>query len=164
MFIQLHTWLVSETIFNWRVSLCNWTNDKFLAKCGLNLKSEIAGDFTKLNYKEQSNHVLNFRSLIGNISHRVHIEWQWPLSGVYSIMMEKSAQPGAGGGCTPTPFHSIYLPSRTKLQCTLQLRGQMHPHYFYSTPICTLRCLLITINSDYLSLVLVNTFDCWEKT
>ncbi len=35
-------------------------------------------------------------------------EWQWPLSGVYSIMVEKSAQPGAGAGCTLTPFHYIY--------------------------------------------------------
>ncbi len=29
---------------------------------------------------------------------------------------------------------SIYLPSRTKLWCTLQLRGQINSHYFYSTP------------------------------
>jgi hypothetical protein len=40
--------------------------------------------------------------------HRVHTEWQWPLSCVYSIMMEKSAQPDEGGRCTPTPFQSIY--------------------------------------------------------
>ncbi len=40
--------------------------------------------------------------------HRVHIEWQLPLFGVHAIMMEKSAQPGENGGCTPTPFHSIY--------------------------------------------------------
>ncbi len=37
-------------------------------------------------------------------------------------------------------FHtlSLYLPSHTKLQCTLQLRGQIHATYFISTPICTL--------------------------
>ncbi len=62
--------------------------------------------------------------LLGN--KRMHTEWQWSLSGVYSIMMEKSAQPG-----------ELNLPSRTKLWCTLQLRGQIHPPYFYSTPICT---------------------------
>ncbi len=28
---------------------------------------------------------------------------------------------------------SLYLPSRIKLQCTLQLRGQIHSHYFIST-------------------------------
>jgi hypothetical protein len=41
-------------------------------------------------------------------THRVHTEWQWPISGVHSIMMEKSAQAGEGGGCRPTPFHYIY--------------------------------------------------------
>ncbi len=35
-----------------------------------------------------------------------YTELQWLLSGVHSIMMVKSAQPG-GGGCTPAPFHSI---------------------------------------------------------
>ncbi len=40
--------------------------------------------------------------------HRVHTEWQWPLSGVHFVMMEKSAQPGEGVGCTAAPFHYIY--------------------------------------------------------
>jgi hypothetical protein len=44
-------------------------------------------------------------------THRVHAEWQWPLSGVYSIMMEKSAQLVRIGGCTPIPFTI----SRTKV-------------------------------------------------
>jgi hypothetical protein len=36
--------------------------------------------------------------------HRVHTEWQWPLSGVHTITMEKSAQSGVdGGGCTARP-------------------------------------------------------------
>ncbi len=39
---------------------------------------------------------------------RVHTEWQRPLSGVHSIMMEKLAPPGEGEGCTSTPFHCIY--------------------------------------------------------
>jgi hypothetical protein len=30
------------------------------------------------------------------------------MSGVHSIMMEKSALAGEGGGCTPTPFLSSY--------------------------------------------------------
>jgi hypothetical protein len=34
--------------------------------------------------------------------------WQWSLSGVHSIMRVKSAQHGEGGGCMPSPFHSIY--------------------------------------------------------
>jgi hypothetical protein len=54
--------------------------------------------------------------------HRVHTEWQRPLSSVHSIMIEKLAQAGEGGECTPTSL-SLYLPSRTKLHCTLQLNG-----------------------------------------
>ncbi len=34
----------------------------------------------------------------------IHTEWQLPLSGVHSIMMEKLCLPGEGGWCTPTPF------------------------------------------------------------
>jgi hypothetical protein len=35
----------------------------------------------------------------------MHTEWQRPLSGVHSIVMVKSAQPGAyGGGVHPPPF------------------------------------------------------------
>jgi len=37
-----------------------------------------------------------------------YTEWQRPLSGVHSIMMEKLAQLGKVGGCTPTPFQPIY--------------------------------------------------------
>ncbi len=40
--------------------------------------------------------------------HRVHTEWQLPLSGVHTILMEKLARPGEGGECTPTFFHYIY--------------------------------------------------------
>jgi hypothetical protein len=39
---------------------------------------------------------------------RALIGWQCPLSGVHSIMMVNSAQPGEYGGCTPFPFQSIY--------------------------------------------------------
>ncbi len=37
-------------------------------------------------------------------THRLNTKWQWPLSGVHSIMMEKLAQAGVGMGFTPTPF------------------------------------------------------------
>jgi hypothetical protein len=38
------------------------------------------------------------------------------------------------------PVHplSLYLTSRTKLDCTLQLGAQIHSTYFSSTPICAL--------------------------
>ncbi len=60
------------------------------------------------------------------IAHRVHTEGHRPLSGVHSIRMEKFAQAGEGGErCTPTPL-SLHLPSRSKLQCTFQLSGQIY--------------------------------------
>ncbi len=37
-----------------------------------------------------------------------HTESQPTLSGVHTVMMEKLAQAGEGGGCTPIPFHYIY--------------------------------------------------------
>ncbi len=76
-----------------------------------------------------------------SLPHRVYTEWQWPLSGVHSIMMEKLGQPGegGGGGCTPIPFSYIY--HHVQSWCTLLQRGQVHSTYFYSTPICTLYCI-----------------------
>jgi hypothetical protein len=40
------------------------------------------------------------------VHHRVQTEWQLPLSGVHSNMMEKLAQPGDSGGrgARPPPF------------------------------------------------------------
>ncbi len=66
-----------------------------------------------------------------------YTEWQRPLSGVHAILMEKSAQTGEGGGCTPTPFYHIYYHYKIVIY-TLQLRGQIHAPFFSSTPICTL--------------------------
>jgi hypothetical protein len=48
-------------------------------------------------------------------------------------MMEKLAQAGKGGGVYARTL-SLYLPSPTKLQCTLQLRGHIHSPYYISTP------------------------------
>jgi hypothetical protein len=72
-------------------------------------------------------------------NHRVHTEWQWPLSGVHSIMMVKPAQPGEVGGCSPTPFHSIYHHERSCIVCApAESRCTVHTPYFSSTPTCTL--------------------------
>jgi hypothetical protein len=68
--------------------------------------------------------------------HRVHTVWQWPFSGVHSIMMEKLAQPGAGEGCTPTSLHIstimykvlVYSPAEREDTLPLFL---LHP-YMYS--------------------------------
>jgi hypothetical protein len=50
-----------------------------------------------------------------------------------------------GGGGHAHPL-SLYLPSRTKLCCKLQLKGQIHSPSFYSTPICTL-CIRLCARS-----------------
>jgi len=60
--------------------------------------------------------------------HRVHTEWQLPISGVHSIMMENQPWLLRVGGARPPPF--TLFPSCTKLQ----LRGQIHSPYFISTP------------------------------
>jgi hypothetical protein len=41
-------------------------------------------------------------------THREHRVWQRQLSGVHSIMMEKLAQAGEGGGRTPIRFYYNY--------------------------------------------------------
>ncbi len=67
----------------------------------------------------------------------VSTEWQWPLSGVHYIMMVKSSQPGVGGGCTSSLFHSVYHHEQS---CGVRpsWEGRCTPPYFSSTPICTL--------------------------
>jgi hypothetical protein len=46
-----------------------------------------------------------------------YTEWQRPISGVHSIMMEKSAQAGEGGGCAAQcAVHPPPSPVHTKLQ------------------------------------------------
>ncbi len=49
---------------------------------------------------------------------------------VHSIMVEKSAQPGEGGGARPPPPTPLYLPA--------ERADTLHSTYFYSTPMCTL--------------------------
>jgi hypothetical protein len=54
------------------------------------------------------------------------------------------------GGCRVQAHPlSLYLPSSTKLQCTLQLRGQLHTTPISSLPLCTLwfhHCLLLSLH------------------
>jgi hypothetical protein len=60
---------------------------------------------------------------------RVQIEWQEPLSGVHSTVMVISAQLGEGWGTLHALSLSLYLPSRAKLWCTIQLRLQIHSYF-----------------------------------
>jgi len=45
---------------------------------------------------------------VNSPNHRVHTEWQCPISSVHPTMMEKSALAGEDGGCTPSLFYSSY--------------------------------------------------------
>jgi hypothetical protein len=82
--------------------------------------------------------------------HRVHTEWQWLLSGIHFTMMEKSAQPGGYGKCTPTPFHYIYYHLQS---CSVRssLEGRYTPpisslplYVLYGTE-CT--CVIVPLGS-----------------
>jgi len=75
--------------------------------------------------------VLDFLS---STAQSTHTEWRRWLSGVHSIMMEKCTQAEwCGWGVHAHPL-SLYLPSHTKLQWTLQLRWQI----LYTPPISSL--------------------------
>ncbi len=67
----------------------------------------------------------------------------------YSIMMEKPTQPWWRWGGARPPSFPKYLPSRTKLWCALQLRGQIHSPYFCSTPTCTLYSVMQAFSTIY---------------
>ncbi len=57
--------------------------------------------------------------------HRVHTEWQPPLS-VRTFHHYRKISPGWWVWGIHAHPPSLYSPSRTKLQCTLQLSGQIH--------------------------------------
>ncbi len=67
-------------------------------------------------------------------------QWQWPLSGVHSIMLVKSAQAGEDGGCTPSPFYSTYtITSKFAVSAPAECKADTLQYpYFSSTPIFTL--------------------------
>ncbi len=78
--------------------------------------------------------------------HRVHTEWQSPISGVHSIMMEKSA-PWLlrSGSARPTPFTLFTITYKVACSaCTLQLRRKIHYPYFISTARQYVLCGLYT--------------------
>ncbi len=106
---------------------------KFLLELWNYLHYELASfSVENWNLKILQNHrCLARRNFFQHWIHRVATAAFWH---TYSIMMEKLAQAGEGGGLLAHPL-SLYLPSRTKLQCTLQLRGQIHSPYFIYIPV-----------------------------
>jgi hypothetical protein len=73
----------------------------------------------------------------GANNHRVRTEWKWPIFGVHSIMMEKSAPPGERGGVARPPPFTISAITYEVVVYTRAERADKHP-YFYSTHICPL--------------------------
>ncbi len=69
-------------------------------------------------------------------THRVATTTFWPTFHD-SIMMEKIAQAGEGGGARPSSFTKSTITYKVVVY-TLHLRGHIHSPHFYSTPICTL--------------------------
>jgi hypothetical protein len=69
--------------------------------------------------------------------HRVHTEWQLPLSGVHSIMMEKLAQPDGGGRpARPPPFPISIITYKVVVHRYAPAEKAGTLPYFYSTPKC----------------------------
>jgi hypothetical protein len=64
--------------------------------------------------------------------HRVQTEWQLPISGVHSIMMEKFAQDGEGGGYNPpSSFYSSY----THVQSSMYAPAERADTHSYNSPL-----------------------------
>ncbi len=78
-----------------------------------------------------------FPNWVGH-AHRVHTEWQCPLSGVHSIMMVKSACLVRVGGAHPPLF--TFLSHHHEQSCGVRYswEGRYTPHspYFFSALIC----------------------------
>ncbi len=79
------------------------------------------------------------KAQVRSSSHSVHTEWQWPLSGVHSILMEKLAQPGDSVGDKRPPLFTlstitckvvVYAPAERADTLPLFL---LYP-YMYSVP------------------------------
>jgi hypothetical protein len=67
-----------------------------------------------------------------NVSHtdeRVQTDWRWPLSGIHSLMMVNSAQPGENKGCTLgcSEFVLFLTPKGTSILKLAQKFFQLHP-------------------------------------
>ncbi len=70
-------------------------------------------------------------------NHRVHTEWQRPLSGVHFHMMEKLVQAGEGGGCMLTRFQYIYHHVHS-CRVRSSWEGRYIPYISSLSPLCTL--------------------------
>ncbi len=68
----------------------------------------------------------------------LHTEWQWLISGVQSIMMEKSALVGKVGGCTLPPFTLFSITYKVAVYRYAPAERTDTLHVFHLYLICTL--------------------------
>ncbi len=71
-----------------------------------------------------------------SITEYTHTEWQRPLSGVHSILIEKLA--GEGGGCTPTPLTLFTITYKVALYAPAQRTDTLTLLHLYSYVLCGL--------------------------
>jgi hypothetical protein len=60
-----------------------------------------------------------------------HTEWQRPLSGVHSIMMEYLAQAGVGGGTRPPPFTIFTITYKVAVYASAENADTLHLFHLY---------------------------------
>ncbi len=74
----------------------------------------------------------------GVSDHRAHTEWQLTLSGVHSIMMEKLAQAGKGGGSRPHPFTIVTITYKVAVYAPAEWADALTLFHLYQYIVCTL--------------------------
>jgi hypothetical protein len=67
-----------------------------------------------------------FAAISGWSDHRVHIEWQRPLSCVHSIMIEKLVETDQGGGARPPPLTIVTITNKVAV-CAPAVRADTLP-------------------------------------
>ncbi len=91
--------------------------------------------------------------------HRVHTEWQLPISGVHLIVKEKFALAGDGGVARPTPIFTL-LPSRTNYKVAVYRYApaeragtlpvfNLYPYMYSVVAGCSVRSSWEGVNSPY---------------
>jgi hypothetical protein len=63
-------------------------------------------------------------------SYREHTEWQRPLSGVHSIVMEKLAQAGVGEGARPPLFTIFTITYKVAMYAPAERADILYSPYF----------------------------------
>ncbi len=86
------------TFFNFKKYPLQVQNDKTLI-------SRLFSQAIENKRSQNTDHLCPFlgRRRVYDKEERVQIDWQWPLSGLHSIMIVNSARSGEGGGCMPCP-------------------------------------------------------------